>query len=171
MTFMPIEKGDKPTYPGSNNPIGGAGEFKIAGNDNSAGELLANIGNRLSARASMNANARAMLDIAKVEAVTKHYVTKLELQAAAEAQQRAHENAIKLARINNAHELKKINLESEQGRMDQLQSTNNVHGVLDRMVTDFPNDDLDFKTERGESIRITRPKGASSEDSEGGSLL
>jgi hypothetical protein len=169
MTFMPNRKLPKLGVPGANNPIGNAGGFNIGGNDGSAGELLANIGNRLAARSMANSNARAMLDIAKVEAVTQHHLTKMKLEAEAAAQQREHEAIIKTTRMNNTHELRKITATAEQARLNQLQSTNNVHGVLDRMVTDFPDADLNFETERNQKIEIKRPREASSDSAEGGS--
>jgi hypothetical protein len=155
--------------PGANNPIGNAGNFGISGNNGAAGSILRNLGTRLNARGMSWNAARAALEVAKVEAQRDMTVRSMELQAEAEAQQREHEAIIKTTRMNNTHEIKKINTTAEQGRLNQLQSTNNVHGVLDRLRDDFPDSDLDFKTERGESVRITRPREASSEDSEGGS--
>jgi hypothetical protein len=162
MTFMP---------PGKDNPIGKAADFKIGGSGTggSTVDILRGFGNRLQARGLAQGNARAIIESAKIKAATEMTVKQMELQAQAEAQQREHENAIKIVRANNNHTTRLEKLKSEQGRLDQLQSTNNVHGVLDRMITDFPDADLDFKTERGQSIRITRPREASSDSSEGGS--
>jgi hypothetical protein len=157
--------------PGSNNPIGSAGDFSLAGNTGATGAVLRNLGTRLNARGMSWNGARAALEVAKVEAQRDLAVKSMELQAAAEAQQREHEATIKLTRISNNHRIKAHVVEAEQGRLDQLQSTNNVHGVLDRLKNDFPDADLDFTTERGQTIKITRPKGASSEDSEDGSSL
>ena len=155
--------------PGANNPIGTAGGFNIGGGAESFQGALGTLGSRINARGMAYNSARAIIEATKIEAAARLAQREMELQAAAEAQQREHESAIKLTRINNNHEIKKATAASEQGRLDQLQSTNNVHGVLDRMVSDFPDSDLDFTTERGQTIKITRPKGASSEDSEGGS--
>ena len=155
--------------PGVSNPIGSAGDFKIAGNSGATGSILGALGTRLNARGMSWNAARAALEIAKVEAHRDMTVRSMELQAEAEAQQRKHEEIIKTTRMNNTHELKKITTTAEQARLNQLQSTNNVHGVLDRLRDDFPGADLEFETERGEKVNITRPREASSEDSEGGS--
>ena len=169
MTIMPNKKGGRVPQPGVNNPIGSAGDFKIAGNSGATGSILGALGTRLNARGMSWNAARAALEVAKVEAQRDMTVRSMELQAAAEAQQREHEAIIKTTRMNNTHELKKITLTAEQARLNQLQSTNNVHGVLDRLRDDFPGANLEFETERGERVNITRPKGASSEDSEDGS--
>jgi hypothetical protein len=169
MTIMPNKKGGKLTQPGTSNPIGNAGEFGIAGNSGATGAVLRSLGTRLNARGMSWNAARASLEVAKVEAQRDMTVRSMELQAAAEAQQRGHEATIKLTRLRNNHEARQTRLVAEQGRMDQLQSTNNVHGVLDRLRDDFPDADLNFETERGQTIKITRPKGASSESSEDGS--
>lgn len=169
MTIMPNKKGSRVPQPGINNPIGSAGGFEIAGNSGAAGSILGALGTRLNARGMSWNAARAALEVAKVEATRDMTIKQMDVQAQAEAQQREHEAIIKTTRMNNTHEIRKANAASEQARLDQLQSTNNVHGVLDRLRDDFPDADLDFKTERGQSIRITRPREASSDSSEGGS--
>jgi len=162
---------DVTTLPGTNNPIGNAGSFSLAGGTGAAGELLKGIGSRLQARAMASSQARAMLEATKITAAAGLAQREMELQAEAEAQQREHEVVIKTTRMNNTHAIRKTRVEAEQARLNQLQSTVHTHEMLDRMRDDFPDSDLNFETERGQSIRITRPKGASSEDSEGGRLL
>ena len=162
MTFVP---------PGKNNPIGKGSKFELAKGGANAADILKGLGTRLQARGMMASQARAMLEATKINAAAQMATREMELQAAAEAQQREHENAIKLARVNNNHEVRKARVDSQNALLEQTQATIHTHGVLDRMTTDFPDADLDFKTERGQSIRITRPKGASSEDSEGGSFI
>jgi hypothetical protein len=155
--------------PGTNNPIGNSTGFTLGGNNGAAGSVLRNLGTRLNARGMSWNAARAALEVAKVEAHRDMTVRSMELQAEAEAQQREHEAIIKTTRMNNAHAIKAHIVEAEQGRLDQLQSTNNIHGVLNRLRDDFPGANLEFETERGERVNITRPREASSEDSEGGS--
>jgi len=160
---------DVTTLPGAGNPIGNAGSFSLAGSTGAAGDILKGLGTRLQARSMASSQARAMLEATKITAAAGLAQREMELQAEAEAQQREHEAVIKTTRMNNTHAIRKTRIEAEQARLDQLQSTNNVHGVLDRLRDDFPDANLDFTTERGQTIKITRPKGASSEDSEGGS--
>lgn len=162
MTFVP---------PGEKNPIGNAGKFELAKGATSAGEILRGLGTRLQARHMAQSQARAMIEAAKINAAAQMATREMELQSAAEAQQREHENSIKLARVNNNHEVRKARVDSQNALLEQTQSTIHTHGVLDRMITDFPDADLDFKTERGQSINIRRPREASSESSEGGSFL
>ena len=154
--------------PGKDNPVGNSGKFDLAGQSQTGGILQA-LGTRANARGIAQGNARAIIESARIKAATELTLKQMEIQAAAEATQAEHERAIKLARQKNNHEIKVAKVENEQKRLNQTQSTVHTHGVLDRMITDFPDADLDFTTERGQSVRITRPKGAPSEDSEGGS--
>jgi hypothetical protein len=162
---------DVTTLPGTGNPIGNAGSFSLGGGAGAAGDILKGLGTRLQARSMASSQARAMLEATKITAAAGLAQREMELQAEAEAQQREHEVVIKTTRMNNTHAIRKTRIEAEQSRLNQTQSTVHTHGILDRMVTDFPDSDLTFETERGQNIRITRPKGASSEDSEGGRLL
>jgi len=57
---------DVTTLPGTNNPIGNAGSFSLAGGTGAAGELLKGIGSRLQARAMASSQARAMLEATKI---------------------------------------------------------------------------------------------------------
>jgi hypothetical protein len=157
--------------PGTNNPIGSATNFSLAGGSGAAGDLLKGIGSRLQARAMASSQARAMVEATRITVAGQLATREMELQAEAEAQQREHEAVIRTTRMNNSHAIRKAKVEGEQSRLNQLQSTVHTHEILDRMRDDFSDSDLNFETERGQSIKITRPKGASSEDSEGGRLL
>jgi len=165
------KEGMRLEVPGANNPIGSASGFSLAGAAGAASNLLEGLGSRLQARAMASSQARAMLEATKINAAAQLAQREMELQADAESQQREHEVIIKTTRMNNSHAIRKAKVEGEQARLGQLQSTVHTHEMLDRMRDDFPDSDLNFETERGQSIRITRPKGASSEDSEGGRLL
>ena len=160
---------DVTTLPGTNNPVGNASNFSLAGGSGAAADLLKGLGTRLQARSMASSQARAMLEATRITVAGQLATREMELQAEAEAQQREHEAVIKTTRMNNSHAIRKAKVEAEQARLGQLQSTVHTHEMLDRMRDDFPDSDLNFETERGQSIRITRPKGASSEDSEGGS--
>jgi len=157
-----------------NNPIGNvnrSGGFNIGGNDGDAGEFLANLGNRLSARMNMNANARAMLDVAKVEAVTKHTIRKMELEAGAAAQAAELENNLKIERAKANGTIRKVRAEHKAKIEQQAQAMIHTTGLLDKMSELYPGAAFDFKTVTGASINVKPPKEASSEDSEGGSLI
>jgi hypothetical protein len=164
-------KRDVTTLPGTNNPVGNAGGFTLAGAAESASGILQGLGTRLQARSMANSQSRAMLEATKISAAAQLATREMELQAEAESQQREHEAIIRTTRMNNTHAIRKTRIEAEQARLNQTQSTVHTHGILDRMGTDFPDSDLTFETERGQRVTITRPKGASSEDSEGGRLL
>jgi len=170
MTFMP-QKRTSVRPAGSDNPVGRSAEFKIGGGSGgtTAGSILKNLGTVLANRSAINSAARGRLEETKVNALKELELKRMELEAQASESELAHERSIREARLDNTAEIRKAKAVGEISRLNQTQAGVHTHGVLDRMVTDFPDADLDFTTERGQTIKITRPKGASSESSEGGS--